>query len=317
MARLDLPESGLTPYDLPDDQPGVDTGNVARYYETAKRLNGHSPLPGLLVNPYGTATPVARTPVAITAIEFADAPGTEGPTPMVLAAQFVGDFSAAVGTDPGFGVGINAFTTSGSDSGDGEGLDWMISVLAESSHLNDSTIGNLVGLWAEAAFLGAGANDAHVGGMFSIRVVAPKRKNGATGGDCDVVYGLWLDGVDKSTVGASEGYTIYVADGGQVYISGSAVIAAGVAIGSTFPLLIGDGRASDDNSGNFVFTSTNPNGGNLILTDWIAFGSYDTKRIDSGNLSDPNTIVLAPAGSLYLGPTATWRSNGGSSWTAL
>lgn len=300
MARLALPESGLTAAVIhPDNPDEASTGEVARGYERNKRLNGTSPLPALLVNPDGTATAIERSPVAITASVDSSASGSEGVAPIVLRPVITGSgWDEIEGTDPGFIAGLNVFATTGETSGDGDGATWLIGVLGEADHLNDATIGNLVGLWGEASFLGSGSNGGHVGGMYSIRGVAPKRKGGATNGTADAVYTLWLDGAATGDLDSAEGYTAYFADGDNVYMTGSAVIAEGVAIASTFPLLIGDAHATDDASGNIVLSSTNPDGGNLVVENWLGFGSFGV-RIQTGHGS-PNGVVIADIGSIWI-----------------
>lgn len=151
------------------------------------------------------ATPTVKQPVnMITTLAAGSMSGSQDKVAFALGANFTGNFTGGTGSNPGFAWGLNLFATTGSASGDGAGLTDIIGALIELSVQTPSgtTLPHVIGLQAEAAFFGA-TSGATVTQMESMRVSAPKRKDGASSGTCGTAYGLFIEDVDAYNVGAS------------------------------------------------------------------------------------------------------------------
>lgn len=143
-------------------------------------------------------------------------------------AYITGSFSGDTGSNAGFLWGQNVYLTTGATSGDGAGLSSIIGSLIEAnvSTPAGTTFPLIRGLHAQAAFAGASAG-ATVTQMESLRVSAPVRKDGATAGTATNVYGLFVETVDGTAVGATgSAFSLFVNGGtsrfgGQVHVSGT------------------------------------------------------------------------------------------------
>lgn len=154
----------------------------------------------------------------ITASELA---GTEDKVAMSLTATAKGDFSGTGGSNPGFFWGLNLFATTGSTAGDGKGITDYTGALIEASIMTPAgtTFAHVMGLQAEAAFFGGSAG-ATVTQMESMRVSAPKRKDGAGGGTATNVYCLFIEDPEAYDTGASNSKFALFVEGGISRIQG-------------------------------------------------------------------------------------------------
>jgi hypothetical protein len=131
-----------------------------------------------------------------------------------LSGNLTGDFTSDSGSNPGFAWGMNGFFTTGSSANDGKGLTDVIGGLVEMCVQTPAgtTFPVLRGFQAEAAFFGASAG-ATVTQMESMRVSAPKRKDGATAGTATNVYGLFIEDTTAYNVGATNRWSLFVEGG--------------------------------------------------------------------------------------------------------
>jgi hypothetical protein len=176
---------------------------AANVFTSGQRINA----------PFGLNTPpIARQPFNSQQRVDAAAAGTVDKIGHELATTLTGNFAASSGSNPTFGWGLNVFTATGTAAGDGAGA--TIQNLIESDVLAPSgTIAAVQGLSVQAAFYGATAG-ATVSQMESLRVAAPARKDGATGGIATKVYGLFVEDVEAGPVGATGGaFSVFVAGG--------------------------------------------------------------------------------------------------------
>jgi hypothetical protein len=144
-----------------------------------------------------------------------------------LSANFTGDFTGDTGSNPGFAWGLNLFATTGSAASDGKGLSNLTGALLEMSIGTPSgtTFPVVRGLQAEAAFYGASAG-CTVTQMESMRVSAPKRKDGAVAGTATNVYCLFVEDPGAYPVGATNAWALFVEGGvsrfqGRMDVSGT------------------------------------------------------------------------------------------------
>lgn len=132
-----------------------------------------------------------------------------------LGPTVTGNFASDTGSNPGFFWGMNVFCTTGSAAGDGAGLTDIIGGLIEMSVQTPSgtTLPHVIGLQAEAAFFGA-SSGCTVTQMESMRVSAPKRKDGASTGTATNVYCLFIESAEGYNVGTTGSrFTLFVEGG--------------------------------------------------------------------------------------------------------
>lgn len=175
-------------------------------YTGDKRING-----GFGVN----VAPSVKQPInLLTTHNGATVTGSQDKVAFAFGPTIVGNFSADTGSNPGFFWGMNVFCTTGSGSGDGAGLTDIVGGLIEMSIQTPSgtTLPHVIGLQAEAAFFGA-TSGATVTQMESMRVSAPKRKDGASTGTAVNVYGLFIESVDAYNVSATNKWALFVEGG--------------------------------------------------------------------------------------------------------
>lgn len=161
---------------------------------------------------------ITRQPFASQQTIDATAPGSGDKVGHVLGTTFTGDLGSSTGVNPAFGYGLNVFTTTGANAGDAEG--GQVCNIIETSVRGPvgTTIAVVQGLVAEAAFYGADTG-ATVVQMESMRVAAPKRKDGATAGTAENAYGLVIEAVTTAAVGANVAYSLNV-EGGNTRLGG-------------------------------------------------------------------------------------------------
>jgi hypothetical protein len=179
----------------------------------------------------------------------ASAPGTHDKIGHVINTQMTGNFGAAAGTtDPSYAWGINAFTTTGANAGDGAGGTLYSALIEFDVEAPSGTIAEVIGLQAETAFFGAAAG-AHVGTSIGLAVEALHRKAGATGGTVDYTYGIYVS--DPTSIGATTAtYGLWV-DGGSTYLGGHLHVQGtfGIAVPLNFPLYTTSARPAASSAG--------------------------------------------------------------------
>ncbi len=137
--------------------------------------------------------------------------------------QILGDWSADTSLNPGILFGRNSFTVVGKNSGDGVGVKGVYGELIEVDVQSpNANIPFIVGLQSEAAFANAAAG-AVVGSLTSHKVAAPSRKDGATGGTADRVYGLYIETVAAGVLGSTRAFSLYVQGGYSVFDTGTLI----------------------------------------------------------------------------------------------
>lgn len=221
----------------------------------------------------------SRQPVTLTATVTGSGAATAGSNDVVghaLAATFAGDFTGITGSNAGSAWGFNMFTTTGSTTGDAKGLTTLYGGLVEASIQSppDVTISTVVGFMAEAAFFGASAG-ATVGRMQSMRVGAPKRKDGATGGVAGTVFGLYVENTQAAPLGASAAFAVFV-EGGVSRFGGRVDVTDQIANAGSGDLNIFAGFAQTD--GARLQLSKVANGGHAyvrLATPAAEFGVHD------------------------------------------
>ncbi|HTF48412.1 MAG TPA: hypothetical protein VK735_13265 [Pseudonocardia sp.] len=163
-------------------------------------------------------TPSARQPINLGSTVNGSAAGTEDKVAIELSPTATGDFTGSTGSNPGFFWGLNVFATTGPAAGDGKGIGNFVGSLFEASIRSTGvTLPYVAGAQVEAAFFGN--TNAAVTQMESLRVCAPKRKDGATGGTATNVYCLFIESPDAYPVGATSKFALFV-DGGVTRLQG-------------------------------------------------------------------------------------------------
>lgn len=185
------------------DAEGKASLSDANVFAGAQRIN--APL-GINVS----AT--ARQPFASHQTMSATATGSEDKVGHALINIITGDYSASTGSNAQFAFGLNVFTTTGTAAGDGHGANITNIVEASVKSPAGTTIPVVQGMLVEAAFFGA-ASGATVTQMESLRVASPKRKDGATAGTATTAYGLIVESVLTTAVGATSAFSLFVAGG--------------------------------------------------------------------------------------------------------
>lgn len=168
------------------------------------------------------ATPTTKQPVnMLTTMSGSGVSGTQDKIGFALGANVTGNFSSDTGSNPGFFWGMNLFATTGSSAGDGAGLTDIIGALLEMSIQTPAgtTLPHVIGLQGEAAFFGA-TSGCTVTQMESVRVSAPKRKDGASTGTAVNVYGLFIEDVTAYNTGSSNSKFSLFVEGGISRLQG-------------------------------------------------------------------------------------------------
>jgi hypothetical protein len=107
-----------------------------------------------------------------------------------------------------------------------------------------ATLATAIGLMSDVAFFGASAG-AHVDIITSMRVGAPRRKDGATAGTAGTSYGLFVEQVDASAVGAAGAFSLYVA-GGVSRFAGRVDVSGTIANDGAGPMVLNAGYSTAD-----------------------------------------------------------------------
>lgn len=168
------------------------------------------------------ATPTTKQPVnMLTTLSGSGVSGSQDKVAFALGANVTGNFSSDTGSNPGFFWGMNLFATTGSSAGDGAGLTDIIGGLIEMSIQTPAgtTLPHVIGLQGEAAFFGA-TSGCTVTQMESVRVSAPKRKDGASTGTATNVYGLFIEDVTAYNTGSSNSKFSLFVEGGISRLQG-------------------------------------------------------------------------------------------------
>jgi hypothetical protein len=162
--------------------------------------------------------------LGITRIPFSANPSVYGPDAVaastggtnvgafVLAPKIHGDFTGIAGADPGFAWGVNVFATTGSVPT--AGITSLTGQLSELSLTHPSgTIDTATGFQADLAYFGAAAGGV-VNVAQTLRVSAPRRKNGATSGTFGTIYTAFIESADDSGAAGTGGkFTLFTAGG--------------------------------------------------------------------------------------------------------
>jgi len=278
--------------DMPEGEVFADVARTSQNTKFGARASFGPSSTNSERNPFGTIYSIASTAT--------DSKGGYGGDFVAHAQQtvFTGDFTAMESINPGYVWGRNSYTTTGKGSADGNGIGNFTGELIEASISSgsDANIYWVSGLQAEAAFIGSQAA-AHVNSMFSIRALAPKRKDGATGGDAKSIYSLWVDAARVGDVGSVTAYSLWV-DGGLTGIKGQARIVPEAGLD---PFLV-------RNAGNSSSVFRIDNGGNAYAGQFatLASGAAVLREKNSGGelqLSSQSPALTAPgtAGKAVLG----------------
>jgi hypothetical protein len=262
----------------------------------------------------GSAYP--RVPFRTHVTADAAAPGTLDYVSHLLRSDVVGDFTGVSSTNPGWVWGANHFTRTGSGPNDAAGVKYLTGSLIEVSIGGSGFTGAAFGLMAEAAFIGSAAGGT-VGNMTSLKVGAPKRKDGAVGGTATRVFGLWVDAVSDGALGSAPGmaHSLYV-EGGKSHLGGDVLVGGNFAVEQTKFAYIGGHKLY--NKGGRFGTDSGIDAANLLLSGNMSAGSAladsfarrsdSTRKIFWGTGS-PEGVQPGSPGSIFL------RTDGGASTT--
>lgn len=144
-------------------------------------------------------------------IDGHNVPGTSDKVGHSLSTTVDGDFIDTGGSNEGFVWGFNTFLT----LLDAIGLTDISGALLEAAVTRGGSFSVVRGMEAGVSLFGPDAT-AHVGQMESLRVTAPTRKDGATGGTVDRAYSLI---VEAPSLGSQANFAINV-EGGWSWFGG-------------------------------------------------------------------------------------------------
>lgn len=140
----------------------------------------------------------------------------------IVSGDWTGD-TAQSGYIPGWAFGLDVYTTTTNAAGAADGVSVITNTIETAvAAPSGSTIGSAIALQCEASFAGAPAG-ATVTTMTSLLVSKPKRKDGATAGTATTVYGLHVEEVNTTDLGATTAYSLKV-DGGNSSFGGPVAI---------------------------------------------------------------------------------------------
>jgi hypothetical protein len=271
----------------------------------------------------GIATPRPRQPFASSQIVKASDAGTADHVSHLIETRVSGDWTADTGPNARKVWGMNAFTVTGNQSGDANGVDTLYGGLIEADIAAPAgtEIVLAIGLQVEASFFGAQAG-AHVGQMRSLNVAAPVRKDGATGGTTDIAIGLRVEAVAAAAAGATQAFSMWV-DGGLSRIYGRTEHIAKAATdqpltivgvsGQTAPLfLINDGngnRVIRVNAADGSMTAVGPLIARENATSQVKLGAFGPAAEPAVALGDGTPSVLYKDATGKLRSAAEIRSD--------
>lgn len=152
----------------------------------------------------------ARQPFSSLQTITSNPAGTTDKVAHILNTTITGNFSGVSGgSNPSFAWGLNVFTNTGTAANDGNAAN-LQNLIETNVGAASGTVTSVFGLFVEAAFFGA-ASGATVTTMASLRVGAPKRKDGATAGNASSAYGIFVE--DTQAVGGGSAFAIFVEGG--------------------------------------------------------------------------------------------------------
>ncbi|MFC9773326.1 MULTISPECIES: hypothetical protein [unclassified Pseudarthrobacter] len=258
----------------------------------------------------------ARIPFRTQVQADAAAPGTGDYVAHLLRTDVVGDFTGIKSTNSGWVWGANLYTKTGTGATDGKGLTYLTGALVEASIGGAAFTGTAFGLMVEAAFIGPFAGG-EVGNMTSLKVGAPKRKDGASAGTARNVFGVWVDAVRDGALGSLPGtaYSLFV-EGGRTHLGGDVMVGGSFTVGQNSAAYIG-GHKLYNKSGR-LGTDSGIEAANLVVSGGISAASVLAdnlmSRIDSSRkifwgAGSPEGRRSASTGSLFL------RTDGGARTT--
>lgn len=236
-----------------------------------------------------------------------------------------GDFTGDTGSNPGFLWGENKYLTIGSGAADGKGLTDVTTSLIEvnvGSPTGVNFSGAVRALELAAQINGAAAGS-HIGTMETLRVGAPKRVNGATGGSVDNAYSLFVEGVDAADVGATAALSVFVSKGisrfgGRVDVQGTVQSTAGglsLIGGLTTP---GASLILNDNSGGGGGHAQVKLGGSGSVFAVTSSGGANVLQMDNGgNVNLAGGIGLFGTSAVTSKPVVTGSRSGNAALDSL
>lgn len=192
---------------------GRDLGELLASGEVDSDVSLSGPTFGLFSAETSVRIPMAANPVI--SGPAAVASGSSNTVGFVLAPSVTGDFTGITGEDAGYWWGLNVFAKTGAGASDAAGLTNLYGGLIELAVLKASgTVPVARGMETGVSLFGAAAG-ATITQAESLRVSAPTKKNGATGGAITTAYGLFVETV---SVGSTN-FSLFV-DGGTSRIKG-------------------------------------------------------------------------------------------------
>ena len=186
----------------------------------------------------------------------------------------MGSWSSDSAPDARWGWGLDVFNTTGTNTGDANGMLVLLNEIESSVRAPaGTTITNVYGLLTAATFLGATAA-ATVTNMTSLHVAAPAQIGGAAGVVSSSLYGLYLEAVSGTAFGSpATVYTLFSA-GGAHYLNGTTTLAA----------------VNQNDTPLTLQTGPSANAGNVLTVQNALLG--EVARIDhTGIITSSNSVI--------------------------
>lgn len=248
---------------------------------------------------YGTYDPTQRGGVRNEYIELNGAGfGSSGAdiTGYQRNSQTAGDFTAMGGPSPGQVFAGNDFNILANTTG----ISTFYGNLSEVAITATTTSGvaYVFGFCAEVSHFGLGA-DSHVGNMTSLRVLSPKRKEGALG-TADSLYSLYIEGVEAGDVGSTDALSLYVDSGISRFNGRVDVQATIMGVGAGDQALSLQGGSAADSASIAIYNGTTAQDITATLG-----GDAGTDRFYISNKSGAAQFFMTAGGRLGLPNTLT------------
>jgi hypothetical protein len=208
-----------------------------------------------------------------------------------------GDFTGLGGVDPGFVWGFSLFSRVGPNEKDGKGISQYIGANIEgAAQAPDLNIPVFRAAAIRASFYGAAAGGT-LGQIESLRVQAPGRFGGAKAGKVTGnVYGLFVEKVEKTTLEAASGFSLYV-EGGNSRFGGRVEIANDLSNAGEGDTNIYSG-VSNSTTGAVFTLRKEANGGHAVVTLPVASSTF---QISNGA---ETTVKITRGGQIQFGTAA-------------